>query len=391
MFIALTAICVVLETYHLQSRKICSSMKYQLRVGEYPPRSTTVFPLVSKDIIVRSVYFDDRPQDGHQNASVFMVEARRGLVDQNLIFGCQIGEYFSNYTKVRQVDLMWYIHKHYPHINHDLFMVDCFDLPVKNGSRAFLVFENGTSKGVESERPLFFPAPRISHGKDIKILVCVATPRYTDYSHRLTQYGMLYHWLKYQRVIGVDHVHFIAHPSFLEVGSLQNDIVRKAILDQFLSIEFWEPWLNDTDNYNGHSQMLAYEDCAYKFRGTYDYIVMCDIDDFFVPRIPSKPKYHYYIQKWCPHGACVFHWFQRYPDYGLDEEHAIEDGNMTKYLKCSKTIKLRQYKSLFKSSMVLDVGIHTPSKSISGYSLKYVPSKVAYFAHVRYGVHTEGC
>ena len=221
--------------------------------------------------------------------------------------------------------------------------------------------------------------------------MCVATLRYTTYNYRLTQHEMLYHWLKYQRVIGVDHVHFIAHPSFLEVGSLQNDIVRKAILDQFLSIEFWEPWLNDTDNYHGHSQILAYEDCAYKFRGTYDYIVMCDIDDFFVPRIPRKPKYHYYIRKWCPHGACVFHWFQRYPDYGLDEEHAIEDGNMTKFLKCSKTIKLRQYKSLFKSSMVLDVGIHTPSKSISGYSLKKVPSKVAYFAHVRYGVHTEGC
>ena len=158
VFIALTAICLVLGTYHLQSRKSCSSMKYQpLRVMEYPP--TTVLPLVSKGIIVRSVYFDDRPRNGHQTASVFMVEARRGLVDKSLILGCQIGKYFSNYTKVRQVDLMWYVHKHYPHINHDLFMVDCFDLPVKNGSRAFLVFKNGTSKGIESERPLFLPAP----------------------------------------------------------------------------------------------------------------------------------------------------------------------------------------------------------------------------------------
>ena len=69
------------------------------RVVEYPP--TTVLSLVSKDIIVRSVYFDDRPRDGHQNALVFMVEARRGLIDQNFVHGCQIGKYFGKDTKVR--------------------------------------------------------------------------------------------------------------------------------------------------------------------------------------------------------------------------------------------------------------------------------------------------
>ena len=413
MFVTLTAICLILGTYHFQSKETCSSMigmKYEQktilsltkdveytlptvpspipkRVVEYPP--TTVLPLVSKDIIVRSVYFDDRPRDGHQNASVFMVEARRGLVDKSLIFGCQIGKYFGKSIKVRLVSLMWYIYRRYPHINHDIFMVDCFDLPVKNGSRAFLVFKNG-SKGIESERPLFLPAPRISHGKDIKILVCVATPRYTDYNNRLTVYGMLYNWLKYQRVIGVDHVHFIAHPSLLEVGSLQNDVVRKAILDQFLSIEFWEPWLNDTDNFY-HSQMLAYQDCPYKFRGTYDYIVMCDIDDFFVPRIPSKPNFHYYIPKWCPHGACLFHWIERYPDCGLDWEKMTEDGNMTKILKSNKSKQLPELKSIYKSSMVLDVGIHKPRQKISSYSVENVPSNVAYFAHIRHGCYIKEC
>ena len=408
VFGTLTILCLVLGTYKLQSIRNCTSITTTIlslvpppilpentestpvlplsspapkRIVEYPP--TTVRTLVSKDIIVRSVYFDDRPRNGYKNASVFMVEARRGLVDQSLILGCQIGEYFGNYTKVRLLAQMNWVHHRYPHINHDLFMVDCFDVPVKNGSRAFLVFKNGRSKGVESERPLFLPAPRISHGKDIKILVCVATARFTTYNHRLTQYGMLYHWLKYQRVIGVDHVHIIAHPSFVEVGSLQNDVVRKAILDQFLSIEFWEPWLNETDNYHAHSQMLAYEDCPYKFRGTYDYIVMCDTDDFFMPRIPSRPKFHYYIQKWCPHGACCFHWIERYPDCGLDQEHTIEDGNMTKILKSKKSKKLPEHKSVYKSSMVLDAGIHRPLKTIPGYSVKDVPIHEAYFAHVR--------
>ena len=376
-FVTFTVFFLVLGTYQWQFGKSCSSITTPV----HPLVHTT---LVSKDIIVRSVYFDGRPRDGHRNTSVFMVEGRQGLVE-GLILGCQIGEYFGKYTKVRRLDQMKWVHYRTPFVNHELFMVDCFDLPVKNGSRAFLFFKNGRSKGVESERPLFIPAPRISHGKDIKIVLCLATPRYTTYDHRLTVYEMLYHWLKYQRVIGVDHVHFTAHPSFVEVGSLQNDVIRKAILDQFLSIEFWEPWLNMTDNYHAHSQMLAYQDCAYRYKGTYDYIVICDTDEFFVPRIPGKPKYHYYIQKWCPNGACVFNRIERYPDCGLDQEKMTEDGNMTKILKSKTSRKLPETKSLYKSSMVLDVGTHHPRKWLSGYSVKSVPINVAYFAHIRPG------
>ena len=81
----------------------------------------------------------------------------------------------------------WVRHRH-PHINHDLFMVDCFDLPVN----AILVFKNGRSKGVESERPLFLPAPRISHGNRKSKYVLQQQDSYTTYNHRLTVYGMLY-------------------------------------------------------------------------------------------------------------------------------------------------------------------------------------------------------
>ena len=148
VFVTLTVCCLVLGNYKWQSRKICSFITTQLppvlrhRAEQTPPctpSSTVLSPvpkteyppttvlslLVSKDIIVRSVYFDDRPRDGHQNASVFMVEARQGLVDQNFVFGCQIGKYFGKDTKVRRLDLMSWVHRVYPHINHDLFMECC--------------------------------------------------------------------------------------------------------------------------------------------------------------------------------------------------------------------------------------------------------------------------
>ena len=326
-----------------------------------------------------------------------MVEARRDIIDKDMIVGCQIGEYFGSYIQARPLALMEaYIHWKHNYVNHDLVMVDCFDLPVRNGSRAFLFVEESNTEGrravysVEAERRLFFPAPRIAHGEDMKLLVCVATARYTVYERRLTVYGMIYHWLKYQRAIGVDHVHIIAHPSFVKVGTLQNDVMRKALLDQFVSIEFWEPWLNITDNYHEHSQMLAYQDCAYKYRGTYDYIMMCDTDDFFVPRVPSEPRFQYYIQRWCHYGACRFHWIERYPDCGIDWNKPIPDGNITTVLKSRTARRLSDNKSLYRSSIVLDVGIHMPMETMSGYSVIHVPSNVAYFAHVRHAHQPEG-
>jgi hypothetical protein len=300
-----------------------------------------------------------------------------------------VGEYFQ----VRRLALMdAYIHWKHSYVNHDLVMVDCFDLPAQNGSRAFLFYKKTRSVvggkravySVESERPLFFPAPRIGNGEDVKLLVCVATARYTNYDRRLTVYGMIYHWLKYQRTIGVDHVHFTAHPSFVEHGTLENDVVRRAILDGFVSVEIWEPWLNETDNYHGHSQMLAYEDCVYRHRGTYDYILICDTDDFFVPKIPDRPQLKYYVRNWCHYGVCRFHWVERYPDCGLDGEKVGPDGNVTKMLKSSTARRLSDNKSVYKSSTVLDVGVHMPMESIAGYSVIHVPSDVAYFAHVRH-------
>ena len=113
--------------------------------------------------------------------------------------------------------------------------------------------------------------------------------------------------------------------------------------------------------------------------------MICDTDEFFVPRTPSMPMYHHYIQKRYPNGACVFKRIERYPDCGLDQEKMTEDGNMTKILK-SKTSKfLPEPKSLYKSSMVLDVGTHSPRYSLSGYPITDVPSKTAYFAHIRHG------
>ena len=75
---------------------------------------------------------------------------------------------------------------------------------------------------------------------------------------------------------------------------------------------------------------------------------------------------------------------ERYPDCGLDPDKMSPDGNITKMLMSTTERRLSDNKSLYKSSVVLDVGIHMPMESISGYSVIHVPNDVAYFAHVRH-------
>ena len=38
-----------------------------------------------------------------------------------------------------------------------------------------------------------------------------------------------------------------------------------------------------------HSQMLGYEDCIYRYQGTYDYVMATDVDIFYVLLLPGEP------------------------------------------------------------------------------------------------------
>ncbi len=65
------------------------------------------FAPISKDMIVHSVYFDDRARNGHDNVSMFLVGANRTIFAKNWIVGCAVGnkdalEFRVRSTSVRQ-------------------------------------------------------------------------------------------------------------------------------------------------------------------------------------------------------------------------------------------------------------------------------------------------
>ncbi len=67
----------------------------------------------------------------------------------------------------------------------------------------------------------------------------------------------------------------------------------------FLSINIWKKYLNSQQLWYHNKLGLIYEDCPYRFLGTYDYIMMVDTDDFFTPRVTEEKHIHYYINRFC--------------------------------------------------------------------------------------------
>ena len=384
--VVVSCVLVAMPYYgHFSLQSALNSASYSLSKLMYHVRKPLhkVDTSSSPDVIVRSVYFDSRPRHGHKNVSVFMVEMRKTILYDKLVVGCQIGRSYTTQLLVHTLNVNGWVGNYIdekPFYSHTLAMVDCFDLPAQNGSRAALLYktsENGIVIPAESERPVivFVPLQQKTndHGKSqYKVAACIGvvygSPHY------------LKDWLNYQRTIGVDHVHMIAEDSFT---SLQQSFIKKAQQDGFLSIDIWQQRLRSNVDIPYHSQMLAYHDCIYRFLGTdYEYMLFADYDDFFIPLVSQQKNLHYYIDNWCYKGSCIFEWIEFYPDCGMRSE-SRPDGNITSLLTSNVHKRLPFRKCLHRLSAIVEVGIHDTREKMSGYEAVAVGRDIAYVAHIR--------
>ena len=337
-----------------------------------------------RDLVVRAVYFDDRQRANHTNTSVFLVEVRISVLKRNLVTGCAVGKHVANKFEVRELKQSYWVHEHRPEFTHDPVFVNCYDLPVENGSRAFVLYKQSLNDSgvtcVESERPLMIPAPYQApvQGHNISVALCCAPV-----------YGMpplLTEWIRYQRTLAFDHVHLIAEDSFVKSGGLENQELKQATQEGFMTVDVWKPWLRNRIYY--HSQVLAHEDCIYRLRGTYDYVMLLDVDEFFTPRVVNQTKIHYYVgnccsRPWC--GSCYFHEYMYYPDCGLKGEVGA-DGNITSKLVSYKDFdQAAQGKSAHRSFTIVDTGCQRGYEHTGRYRSVGYPPELAYVAHIRKG------
>ena len=387
-----TVVVILLIIYCTRQRRFIQQLRANItgahrftNLREY----SVSLELLSKIIVIRRAYFDDRKRNDHKNAVVFMLEMKRSVQPKSLFAGCRVGSVVSSKVHFRHSEQYnWAISN--IHVTKNVAFVDCFDVfDVKDGDPAYLtigLFKIGSLQvkdvEVRSQRNVVVPQSRKYTNPHPSVVACVATIRMGEISP--SDDGLLYQWLRYQKTIGVDHVHIVAEDTFSASGGFRHPVIQDALKANYLSIDFWPRWFNTTEIYHS-SQHLAYTDCLYRFQGAYDYGVFSDLDDFFVPRGKSK-SIKTYLQRWCSGKilSCMFKWYEYYPDCGWSPESVDPDGNLTATVHTQKSVLKKNPKSAHQLQGVVEIGIHYPMVNQPGYKRPVsVPFREAYFAHLR--------
>ena len=398
--VVIAIISLQLVTYRLNDRWLCTALDGSHptdsatysdpslllgNIGSLPPFSSVKEELPpALNLIVRAAYYDPRPRNGHINTTVFLIEVHKHLLGKGSIVRCGVGNKVTTNLTIRlEINNFW-VRKAFPLLTYDVAMVDCFDLPVKAGLKAFLWYTSNQANmsntdliRVESEYPLFVPAPKITHNEeDIKIVTCVGPVR--DLPPYFNEF------VRYQKYLGVDHIYMIGEDSFIRKGGFQSDeYLLRALHEGYISFTFWHRWLNEKHMYL-HSEMLVNQDCIYRFQGTYDYAFILDTDEYFIPLLPNTKTLDYYVKNYCHFdGACVFKRIEFYPDCGVQWERLGQHGNVTNILVSHASKQLTETKTIHRVSALLDAGTHEALQLLDGYRPKHIPHSVAYVAHVR--------
>ena len=345
------------------------------------PAVLPIYSSLDKHVVLRSIYWDSRRFENLDGGFwVLLAVVEKNIVSNNLITGVQIDNATLKSFEVRETGWNAYIDEVCPKLTHKFVVVRCKAQSSAVPRHAALLYTlHNTSDNMvlsAASENAAIPPPPPNAKKRYTVVSCLAP------GHGKSK--LLRHWIRYEKTIGVDHIHVIADQSFVESGSLNDSVVREALDSGFLSIVIWPRWFTGWQVFY-REQVLAYQDCIHRFQGIYDYVFPHDADDFFVPLIPGA-KLNYYIDKYCPDGTCAFSWEQNDPlDSGLTGKIGI-DGNVTdKIVAKNSRIKRDACKCIHRLEDVYDIGIHEGivwSKECRNTS--YVPNTAAYVAHVRY-------
>ena len=106
-------------------------------------QDTMKYPPFSKDVIVHTAYFDQRPRKNHANVTVIFLTINRTIMDSGLVIGCGVdgkdASAFSLYSLFENTLLHdWLGDKPFIYENMEVL---CYDMPGKNGSEVFVVYK----------------------------------------------------------------------------------------------------------------------------------------------------------------------------------------------------------------------------------------------------------
>lgn len=252
----------------------------------------------------------------------------------------------------------------------------CYNVPANHLDTAWVSYSKKisgetTSLTARSEQPVIRKWKANGAGD---IVVCAAMlPHFTPFVED---------WIRYQKTIGVDHVHMTLESVFLKNGKFDEDFLQASVEDSYLSVTFWHRWLNDSDICD-HSLDLALYDCTLRFQQTYSNILIVDPRDFFIPLDPETPaNLPSFVSRWCSgkHHCQFEQWNLIYQSC----KSASDDGNVTAILPVTRMPKRSGYISVYKSVLLThrskDPGLPLLGPGSAG--VKVVSAEKGYFARL---------
>ena len=335
----------------------------------------------NKLVIPISAYFDDRPRGIYSNATIILANILNSVYSNGDIVGCQVDQQINTQNfGLKPVHLTHWVRFNKPKIIYTDVIVLCYDMPL--GTNASLIYRRVYRKNsyyfrVYSEKKILVPDVNRKTYPPYKHSVIVCTIGYGTPLH-------FEEWLKYQMLIGVDLVHLNVQESFVNQTFKKSTWLQKYIKRGFVNMEVWKTYLNATKSFY-YSQSLLYQDCIRRYRHSHDFILMVDVDDYFIPRIPDKVDIHDYIDKLFPFtlvGAVKIQWIEYYCYPKLKTGRPTS--NLTRYVDHSKYTILRPAKAMYRLPVVEEVAIHEPTFLLPPYStLTLANANEVYIAHMR--------
>ena len=352
------------------------------------------FPL-SKEVILFNAFVDTRPRN-YTNTTMIFIAASREVLSEKRIIGCGAGRAVAKEFIVRYVFEDLLMHRWYgkPIFPYEQMAVECYEVPVIPGEKAFVLYKSRTNVTValHTANSVVIPRPRVTPKPTHNISVVVCTKAH---NRKVTWLPEI---LRYQKTLGVDHVHLNFLDDLIRDDGLQDylatdEFFLKNYKDDYVTLQVWKEWYGDKEWYL-RGTILMYLDCLYRYRGTYDYVSFMDTDDFFTVRVPGM-SYKDMIVKYCSKettGSCSFNWLWYFPGVCGLARNVSEDGNVTAAIVPHRPERNVNLKSIHLTKAVLDSSFHDARCDkcrMKGYERVHISPDIAYVAHQRMYVDKE--
>ena len=308
----------------------------------------------SIDIVPLSVYFDLRPQQDYDNATVIFLSLLKAY--RRNILGCEVDGIEELKPRVVDIILSGWIEVNSP-VTHMDCIVYCYDMDINEHSKVSLIYSKNSMVLKEPVRTVVV-IPKYDEEEDA-VMVCA------------TGFGAIPNidlWLTYQQTVGIKFIHINIHPSFL-VNLSKSSVLKKFVASGYVNMTVWEEYLNKSQVFY-YSQSFKYHDCILRYQGRYKYMMVIDFDEYFIPFGDKKDVHSYAVNLIKENVGSIVLSRQIYfcKARGFKDMAVPRDGNLTKLYDTSQSFHENMGKSIHLVKVIEQSSVHRAGALLKPYT-----------------------